>query len=202
MSFRRINRSHLFSFSLLILVNCIFFYSVVEANGNTGELHGTVSMSAQFAPYDAAYGAFSPHLFLFLTLFTSSSSMTNLKMTLSLCVEWNEVIPEGYEIWPENYGAHINTYKGGIFQQAVSALPETDQLSYELLDPTRFNTYGFEYQPSVCLLFWFFSLLAALGIASLGSRFDEILMHCLPFYIDVWQRFHHVATGWRPYLDT
>lgn len=70
---------------------------------------------------------------------------------LSHNVEWNNVTPEGYEIWPENYDAHLNGYRGGIFQQAVSALPETDQLSYELLDPTRFNTYGFEYQPSVSL---------------------------------------------------
>lgn len=64
-------------------------------------------------------------------------------------LEWNNVTPSGYEIWPENYDAHLNAYRGGIFQQAVSALPETDQLSYELLDPNRFNSYGFEYQPSV-----------------------------------------------------
>lgn len=43
----------------------------------------------------------------------------------------------------------INPYKGGTFQQSVSGLPDTDQLSYELLHPDRFQTYGFEYLPSV-----------------------------------------------------
>lgn len=113
--------------------------SVVEADGDTGEMHGTVSMSAQFAPYDAEYG-----MSTLLLSFSGKSCLTQTRPT-----EWNEVIPEGYEIWPDNYGAHINNYKGGVLQQAVSALPETDQLSYHLLNSTRFNTYGFEYQPSV-----------------------------------------------------
>lgn len=80
------------------------------------------------------------------------SWLTCLFFSFSLAlIEWNNVTPEGYEIWPDNYDAHLNGYRGGIFQQAVSALPETDQLSYELLDPDRFNTYGFEYQPTVSL---------------------------------------------------
>lgn len=40
-------------------------------------------------------------------------------------------------------------YKGNVWQQTVSALPSTDHLSYELLDPSRMQTYGFEYRPSV-----------------------------------------------------
>lgn len=63
--------------------------------------------------------------------------------------EWNNVTPAGYEVFPNNHNSHINNYKGGVFQQAVSALPDTDQQSYELLDPDRMQTYGFEYQPTV-----------------------------------------------------
>ena len=70
-------------------------------------------------------------------------------MLFNFSTEWNNVTPDGYEIWPDNYDSHLNAYRGGIYQQAVSALPVTDQVSYELLDPTRFQKYGFEYQPSV-----------------------------------------------------
>ena len=64
-------------------------------------------------------------------------------------LEWNEVTPAGYEVFPENNNAHINAYKGGVFQQCVSGLPETDQSSYELQNPNQYQLYGFEYQPSV-----------------------------------------------------
>lgn len=39
-----------------------FAQTVVEADADTGEMHGTVSMSAQFAPYDAKFRecTFSP----------------------------------------------------------------------------------------------------------------------------------------------
>jgi beta-glucanase (GH16 family) len=39
-----------------------------------------------------------------------------------------------------------NSYKGGVFQQAVSALSITDQTAYEL-NGGAFSVYGFEYQP-------------------------------------------------------
>lgn len=42
-----------FSYSLVVVLQ-----TVVEADADTGELHGTVSMSAQFAPYDAKFRKF------------------------------------------------------------------------------------------------------------------------------------------------
>ncbi|KAH9982345.1 beta-glucan synthesis-associated [Lactifluus volemus] len=40
----------------------------------------------------------------------------------------------------------INPYKGGVLQQAVSALTDTDQTAYQL-NGGRFSVYGFEYSP-------------------------------------------------------
>ncbi|KAI0036622.1 beta-glucan synthesis-associated protein [Vararia minispora EC-137] len=40
----------------------------------------------------------------------------------------------------------LNSYKGGVFQQAISALSDTDQGAYEL-DGGGFSTYGYEYEP-------------------------------------------------------
>lgn len=40
----------------------------------------------------------------------------------------------------------LNPYKGGVFQQAVSAVTQTDQQAYELGRGT-FSVYGFEYKP-------------------------------------------------------
>jgi hypothetical protein len=49
----------------------------------------------------------------------------------------------------------LNSYKGGVFQQAVSAITETDQQAYEL-NGGGFSVYGFEYKPgtsdAVCRL--------------------------------------------------
>lgn len=39
-----------------------------------------------------------------------------------------------------------NPYKGGAYQQAVSALTTTDQTAYEL-NGGKFSVYGFEYLP-------------------------------------------------------
>lgn len=39
-----------------------------------------------------------------------------------------------------------NSYTGGVFQQAVSAVTVTDQTAYEL-NGGGFSIYGFEYQP-------------------------------------------------------
>ncbi|KAH9039938.1 beta-glucan synthesis-associated [Lactarius hengduanensis] len=41
-----------------------------------------------------------------------------------------------------------NSYRGGVFQQAVSALTETDQTAYELTGG-GYSVYGFEYKPGV-----------------------------------------------------
>jgi hypothetical protein len=49
----------------------------------------------------------------------------------------------------------LNTYKGGVYQEAVSALTTTDQTAYEL-SGGGFSIYGFEYKPgtgdAVCRL--------------------------------------------------
>lgn len=43
----------------------------------------------------------------------------------------------------------INPYQGSTLQESVSCLPDTDQESYSLVKPTQYQTYGFEYLPSV-----------------------------------------------------
>ena len=40
----------------------------------------------------------------------------------------------------------LNSYHGGVFQQAVSALSTTDQTAYEL-SGGGYSVYGFEYKP-------------------------------------------------------
>lgn len=42
----------------------------------------------------------------------------------------------------------LNTYTGGVYQQAVSALTTTDQTAYEL-SGGGFSVYGFEYKPGI-----------------------------------------------------
>lgn len=42
----------------------------------------------------------------------------------------------------------LNTYRGGVYQQAVSALTATDQTAYEL-SGGGFSVYGFEYKPGI-----------------------------------------------------
>lgn len=60
---------------------------------------------------------------------------------------WHNVSSEDFELF-DNYEAHLNPYRGNELQQSVSGLPETDQVSYEELDPTKYATFGFEYLPS------------------------------------------------------
>lgn len=65
----------------------------------------------------------------------------------------------------------LNSYKGGVFQQAVSALAQTDQKAYEL-SGGGFSVYGFEYKPgssdAVCSLSHAISTRLSLGSMSLG----------------------------------
>ena len=42
----------------------------------------------------------------------------------------------------------LNSYTGGVYQQAVSALTTTDQTAYEL-SGGGFSVYGFEYKPGI-----------------------------------------------------
>lgn len=43
---------------------------------------------------------------------------------------------------------HLNAYHGNHYQESVSALARTDQVSYMLEDPTSFSTWALEYMPS------------------------------------------------------
>lgn len=67
----------------------------------------------------------------------------------------------------------LNPYKGGVFQQAVSALSQTDQQAYEL-SGGGFSVYGFEYKPgagdAVCSLSHAISAGLTLGSISLGYQ--------------------------------
>ncbi|KAG8862814.1 hypothetical protein FRB96_000824 [Tulasnella sp. 330] len=49
-----------------------------------------------------------------------------------------------FEVWQTD--AHMNTYVGGVGQQATSVLAETDQACYELSGGCD-SVYGFEYKP-------------------------------------------------------
>ncbi|KAH9984637.1 glycoside hydrolase family 16 protein [Russula compacta] len=51
-----------------------------------------------------------------------------------------------YSNIPDPSITNLNTYKGGVFQQAVSALADTNQESYEL-SGGGFSVYGYEYKP-------------------------------------------------------
>jgi hypothetical protein len=72
----------------------------------------------------------------------------------------------------------LNPYKGGVFQQAVSALSKTNQQAYEL-SGGLFSVYGFEYKPgtdnAVCGLSYDISARLSLGSISLGYQKTRLL---------------------------
>jgi hypothetical protein len=47
---------------------------------------------------------------------------------------------------PNKTNTQLNNYKGGAFQQSISAVSNTDQICYEQ-DAQCYSTYGFEYKP-------------------------------------------------------
>jgi hypothetical protein len=47
---------------------------------------------------------------------------------------------------PNKTNTQLNNYKGGAFQQSISAVSNTDQICYEQ-DAKCYSTYGFEYKP-------------------------------------------------------
>ncbi|KAJ2918539.1 hypothetical protein MD484_g1808, partial [Candolleomyces efflorescens] len=54
---------------------------------------------------------------------------------------------DNYKIYPDPVSQTVlNSYRGGVFQQAVSGLSWTNQSCYELADGC-FTTFGFEYKP-------------------------------------------------------
>ncbi|KAJ7630781.1 beta-glucan synthesis-associated protein [Roridomyces roridus] len=50
-------------------------------------------------------------------------------------------------IIPNLVNSTLNSYIGGAFQQATSVVTQTDQTCYQLIDPTCFGVFGFEYKP-------------------------------------------------------
>ncbi|KAF8213214.1 glycoside hydrolase family 16 protein [Mycena galopus ATCC 62051] len=50
-------------------------------------------------------------------------------------------------IIPDLTNSILNSYMGGSFQQATSVVTNTSQQCYQLIDPTCFQIFGFEYQP-------------------------------------------------------
>ena len=72
----------------------------------------------------------------------------------------------------------LNSYKGGVFQQAVSALSQTNQQAYEL-NGGLFSVYGFEYKPgtsdAVCSLSHTISARLSLGSMSPGYQKTRLL---------------------------
>jgi len=50
-------------------------------------------------------------------------------------------------IIPDPVVSTLNTYIGGAFQQATSVVTQTNQQCYQLIDPTCYEVFGFEYKP-------------------------------------------------------
>jgi beta-glucan synthesis-associated protein KRE6 len=61
-----------------------------------------------------------------------------------------------------------NGYRGGVFQQAISSISQTNQNCYEKADSPCYSVYGFEYKPgfdgavSICRALVFISRIDAL----------------------------------------
>lgn len=72
----------------------------------------------------------------------------------------------------------FNPYKGGAFQQSVSAVTQTDQQAYEL-SGGLFSVYGFEYKPgtsdAVCSFSHAIFARLSLGSMSLGYQTTRLL---------------------------
>ncbi|KAH9969089.1 beta-glucan synthesis-associated protein [Russula dissimulans] len=62
--------------------------------------------------------------------------------------DYNYTYQEDQTSIPNPNVTKLNTYKGGVYQQAVSALSVTDQTAYELTGG-GFSTYGFQYKPGL-----------------------------------------------------
>ncbi len=79
---------------------------------------------------------------------------------------------------PNTRITELNSYKGGVFQQAVSAITQTDQQAYEL-SGGGFSVYGFEYKPgtgdAVCSLSHAISAGLNLGSMSLGYQTTRLV---------------------------
>ena len=100
------------------------------ANPDTNALTGQVSQSCQFAVRlsicyrPSSFKAYtSPQPFNFnYTYLTNDTQVYNSEVSV------------------------LNPYKGGVFQQAVSALSTTDQQAYQL-NGGGYSVYGYEYVP-------------------------------------------------------
>ncbi|KAI0305008.1 beta-glucan synthesis-associated [Russula brevipes] len=83
------------------------------------------------------------------------------------------IASSGIQITDETI-TEINTYKGGVFQQAVSALSTTDQTAYEL-NGGGFSVYGFEYLPDATdgYITWISNNKASWTLNSAGVAADQ-----------------------------
>ncbi|GAA5825836.1 hypothetical protein JCM11251_000020 [Rhodosporidiobolus azoricus] len=82
------------------------------------EGHGNISQSAQMAPFNAGY-----------------------ELTHNSSADYVEYFDNDYLTSP-------NSYKGGVYQQVISGLSETNPDSYNTSNPDEMATYGVEYRPT------------------------------------------------------
>jgi len=70
----------------------------------------------------------------------------------------------------------FNTYKGGAYQQSISALTVTDQTAYEL-NGGGFSVYGFEYRPGIdsAYVTWISNNKASWTVLSSGVGADPMV---------------------------
>ena len=109
-----------------------------QANPNTGTVLGQVSQSCQFAV-------------------SSSADVLSSKLMYPPQPFNHEYIWQNqtYSIINDPTVTVLNPYRGGVFQQAVSSLTNTNTTAYEL-NGGDFSVYGYEYKPgtdnAVCTL--------------------------------------------------
>jgi beta-glucanase (GH16 family) len=93
-------------------------------------------------------GRSAPEIDLFEATIGGSPKQGRVSQSLQVApFTFNYTYPQGDGATTFYNGSELNPeYKGGVFQQAMSALSFTDQQAYEL-DAGTFSTYGFEYKP-------------------------------------------------------
>ena len=120
----------------MLQIDNVFFQ--VSSDPISGDLVGQVSQSCQFAVRFT-------HLLVIRKAYTSPLQPFNYNYTYFT----NETVIHNNSI------TELNKYKGGVYQQAVSALTVTDQTAYEGSEG-GYSIYGFEYKPgtsnAVCSL--------------------------------------------------
>jgi beta-glucan synthesis-associated protein KRE6 len=107
----------------------VFSADVIEAQTNAQTRIGEVSLSSQWAPFNPGYNWLNEthmkiedgKLELFLTRRSWSSRMVPLR-GFKTCTDTP----------PLDSVTHLNTYKGGVFQETTSGVADTNQDCYEI----------------------------------------------------------------------